>query len=182
MVELFAAGFFDRTPRLIKPRLHSSPNAGSPRKPGYASQLALIPWTGFIRPTICWTNPPALATTATVQTVCTLQTIWARNFSVAPLHPHDLYGIELTDCSFQLGKGLLVRASLELDEPLSWHPALRVSSDNVLSNADKMVSLVSLRPVGTGFNGLTAPNITMPSHVFRAGLRMSVTYRTGRYK
>src|SRR5215472_10995112 len=25
-------------------------------------------------------------------------------------------------------KGLLVRASLELDEPLSWHPALRVCS------------------------------------------------------
>lgn len=37
------------------------------------------------------------------------------------------YGIELQDYFFEItSKGLLCRASLEPDEPLSWHPALRV--------------------------------------------------------
>lgn len=41
----------------------------------------------------------------------------------------------------------------------------------------KMVSLAFLRPIGVGFNGLAAPNITMPSHVFRAGF-LGPRYRT----
>jgi hypothetical protein len=33
----------------------------------------------------------------------------------------------------------------------------------------RMVSPASLRPVGTGFTGPTAPDINTPSHVFHAG-------------
>jgi len=36
---------------------------------------------------------------------------------------HNVYGIERLDYSKSLG--LLSRASLALDEPVSWHPALR---------------------------------------------------------
>ena len=64
-------------------------------------------------------------------------------------------------------RGLLPRASLELDEPLSWHPALRVSSDADQKTSGRMVSPALLRPagarhrlVGAGFTGFTAPNIS----------------------
>ena len=78
-------------------------------------------------------------------------------------------------------KGLLVRASLELDEPLSWHPALRVSSDAGPKTGGGMVSPASLRPVGTGFTGSTAPESTTPSHVFHAGLKPRVPYGPSPY-
>ena len=48
-----------------------------------------------------------------------------RGFQVFPGRPfsHNRYGIELQDYSDK--SGLLCRASLEPDKPLSWHPALR---------------------------------------------------------
>jgi hypothetical protein len=73
-------------------------------------------------------------------------------------------------------RALLVKASLELDEPLSWHPALRVSSGVDLSTGSEVVSPHPLdrlgpghRPVGAGFTGPTAPNINNANHVFHAG-------------
>jgi hypothetical protein len=80
------------------------------------------------------------------------------------------------------GKGLLVTAALELDEPLSWHPALRVSQQVIFRPPGRMASPASLRPVGTGFTGLAAPNIKMPNHVFRAGFEWCVPYGEGAYK
>src|SRR5437879_6520212 len=46
-------------------------------------------------------------------------------------------------------KGLLVRASLELGEPVAGHPALRVSSGASSKTRDGMVSPASLRPAGS---------------------------------
>jgi hypothetical protein len=54
-----------------------------------------------------------------------------------------------------------MRASLELDEPISRHPALRVSSSSNLPVASKMVNPASLNPVGTGVTGPAAPNINI---------------------
>jgi hypothetical protein len=47
-----------------------------------------------------------------------------KSFPVAPFPQGGIHhGIELQDYSEQ--SGLLCRASLEPDKPLSWHPALR---------------------------------------------------------
>lgn len=75
-------------------------------------------------------------------------------------------------------KGLLVRASLELDEPVSRHPALRVSSEAGPKTGGGMVSPASLRPVGTGFTGPTAPDINNAKSRFLCWL-LSRRYRTG---
>jgi hypothetical protein len=69
-----------------------------------------------------------------------------------------------------------VRASLELDEPLSWHPALRVSSDGDLQISGRVVSPASLTPVGTGFTGFAAPNINSAVTFFV--LALAGAYRT----
>ena len=45
-----------------------------------------------------------------------------------------------------------------------------------LQTVSGVVSPASLRPVGTGFTGPTAPDIKTPNHVFHAGLRRG--YRT----
>ena len=46
------------------------------------------------------------------------------------------YWIERPDCSRpRRGRSLLGRASIEPDEPLSWHPALRVGTQAVVSSA-----------------------------------------------
>lgn len=53
-----------------------------------------------------------------------------------------------------------MKASLELDEPLSWHPALRVSSDaGPYEPAAGWSVPRSLGRLATGFTGLTAPDI-----------------------
>ena len=95
-------------------------------------------------------------------------------------------GIEPTYYSFtetrfeprSMLKGLLVRASLELGERLATHPALRVSSDGQsLRLSSGVVSPASLRPVGTGFTGPTAPDINNAKSRFSCWLLRAGTVR-----
>jgi hypothetical protein len=74
---------------------------------------------------------------------------------------HHRHRIELTDwplvVELALRDGdLLVRASVALDEPLSRHPALRVST------LQGLVRPFSLRPFGNGFTGRAVPTSTAP--------------------
>src|SRR4051794_26425996 len=99
--------------------------------------MARTPWTGFDFATACCKISPALAITATSNRRLPCRRP-ERGFSPSPDFTPDTaqwdrtYGLLLPRAELALRlrwKGLLVRASLELDEPVSRHPALRVCSD-----------------------------------------------------
>jgi len=112
MVELFAAGFFDRTPRLVKPdcirHRMQTPTEARLNEPS----LAAIPLDGIQLCSSLLQNLTRFGRNGLTEKRSHSAIVSAaRYFSVARLQPHHRHGIELTDCSFQLGKGLVVRAS-----------------------------------------------------------------------
>lgn len=144
MVELFAAGLFNRSPDGHEPSGRAPLRApGSPRQPELNEPLntsrTANPSGGFA-PTLRMHGPDPQQTD-----------VWGCLCRPGAAWP-GAYRIERRDWP-EWNQGLLRRASVELDEPLSWHPALRARRIS-----RQGVTLQNLSAVGeTAFRGRARP-------------------------
>jgi hypothetical protein len=171
MVKLFAAGFFDRTPRLVRPRLHSSPNAGSPRKPRLNEPHGPDPpGRDYVRSSPPQTSP-ALIATALIKIARILRPISTEVFLRRPLSPPPPPWDRTHGLLLPTWEGI-TRKSL----PRTGRATLMASSSTGEQHrGSKRPSAEWLVPHALGrlapaLPGMLHPTSTMPSHVFRAGL------------